>query len=660
MNFIFPCDKVAYAARHPYRRGQDVVTLRYTFKEIKDEIAKIVPKEIEYSVELEAGNIAIFTPTPDEFGGGRGLVGEIAKKIRRRLVVRPSSDVMLDEQSAQRIIHDVMPESVGLDSMYFDRCSCEVTILVNDPGEAVGRRGSRLKELRDKIGWLVKVERKPPIMSSTVHDIRQYRAANWEDRKKLLKSFGLNIHRPQRPGQSWARVTALGSYREVGRACHLVTTNESRVMIDVGVNIASDTDPMPFFTAPEALPLEKLDAVVLTHSHLYHAGMLPVLFKYGYRGPVYCTSPTRDLMLLLQKDYLKVGGAEGKLAPYSMEDIRQTMLHVVDVEWGETTDITPDVKLTFSNAGHILGSSSVHLHIGEGKHNIVFSGDQKYEKSWLFDAANVRFPRCETLVLESTYGASGDYQPSREEANQELQDIVRRTIERGGKMICPVFAVGRSQEVMIAIDELFRSGEVKPVPVWLDGMIQEATAIHAAHPNYLTSKLRRSLLTDDGENPFTSEWFRQVKGRDMRESIVMDNSPCIVLATSGMLNGGPVMEYFKNWASEPRNSLCFVGYQAEGTLGRRLQKGFGEVPMIIDGKTEMVKIGCEMVTIDGFSGHSDRRQLLEFVEQMNPKPKNIICHHGDYLKCNELGHSLREKFRCRTYAPKNLETVRLM
>ena len=505
----------------------------------------------------------------------------------------------------------------------------------------------------------MKFERKPPIHSKTIHDIRGYRSAQWKERKKLLKDFGLNIYRPKRPGNFWVRTTGLGSYREVGRACHLVTTNESKIMIDVGVNIANDSDPMPYFTAPEALPMEKMDAVILTHAHLDHAGMLPVLFRYGYRGPVFCTPPTRDMMLLLQSDYLKIGGAEGKRAPYDMEDIRTCMRHVVDVDWGQTVDITPDVKMTFHNAGHILGSSSVHLHVGDGKHNIVFSGDQKYEKSWLFDAANTRFPRCETLVIESTYGAAGDFQPSREEANQELQDIVSRTIQRGGKMICPVFAVGRSQEVMIAIDELFRSGAVKPVPVYLDGMIQEATAIHSAHPNYLTQSLRKSLLTDDGNNPFTSEWFRPVQGRYMRESIIMDSSPCIVLATSGMMNAGPVISYFQNWAHENRNSLCFVGYQAEGTLGRRLQKGFSEVPMIIEGKTEIVKVGCEMTTIDGFSGHSDRKQLLEFIENMSPRPKNVICHHGDYFKCNELGRTLREKFKVRTYAPQNLETIRL-
>ncbi len=633
--------------------------MRLSFKEMKDAIAKIVPKDIQYEVDLEAGDIAIITPTPDAFGGGDGLVGKIAKKIKRRIVLRPHASIMKDEAETEEFIRNLIEDVAGIDSIYFDACYCEVTVICNNPGEAVGRRGANAKAIRDECGWLVKFERTPPIYSKTMHDIRGYRASHAKERRKLLKDFGLNIYRPQRPGSFWVRTTALGSYREVGRACHLVTSNESRVMIDVGVNIASDTDPMPYFTAPEALPMEKMDAVVLTHAHLDHAGMLPVLFRYGYRGPVYCTPPTRDMMLLLQSDYLKVGGAEGKRAPYDMEDIRTCMRHVIDVDWGQTVDITPDIKLTFHNAGHILGSSSVHLHVGEGKHNIVFSGDQKYEKSWLFDAANTRFPRCETLVIESTYGASGDFQPSREEATQELQDIVSRTIQRGGKLICPVFAVGRSQEVMIAIDELFRSGAVKPVPVYLDGMIQEATAIHSSHPNYLTQSLRKSLLKDDGNNPFTSEWFRPVQGRDMRESIIMDSSPCIVLATSGMMNGGPVMNYFQNWAHENRNSLCFVGYQAEGTLGRRLQKGFSEVPMVINGQTEIVKIGCEMATIDGFSGHSDRRQLLEFIENMSPRPKNVICHHGDYFKCNELGRTLREKFKVRTYAPQNLETIRL-
>jgi len=339
--------------------------MRLTFKELKDQIAKIVPKDVPYTVELEAGNIAIVTPVPAKFGGGDGLIGKIAKRVKRKIVLRPDESIMKTEEEATKLIREIVPESAEISNIYFDSCYREIIIQCQNPGEAVGRRGANLNAIRDQTGWLVKVERTSPIVSKTVHDIRGYRQVNAKERRKLLKDFGLNIHRPQRPGSAWARVTALGSYREVGRACHFVTTNESRVMIDVGVNIASDTDPMPYFTAPEALPLEKLDAVVLTHSHLDHAGMLPVLFKYGYRGPVYCTPPTRDLMLLLQTDYLKVGGSEGKRAPYDMEDIRTCMKHVVDVDWGDTTDIAPDIKLTFSNAGHILGSSAVHLHIGD-------------------------------------------------------------------------------------------------------------------------------------------------------------------------------------------------------------------------------------------------------------------------------------------------------
>lgn len=633
--------------------------MRMSFQEIKQKITEMVPKGIEFTIDMEAATVAIITHEPERFGGGDGLTGKIAKAIKRRVVIRPHESLLASEQEAVEAIHRVLPEDSGIVAIHFDPCFCEVLITCDQPGMAVGRRGANLRELRNEIGWLVQVERTPTIKSKTVMDIRGYRKTTAVERRKLLRDFGRSIFRPKRTGSSWARLTALGSYREVGRACHFITTNESRVMIDVGVNIASNTDPLPYFNAPEALPLEKLDAVVLTHAHLDHAGMLPVLFKYGYDGPVYCTPPTRDLMLLLQSDYLKVAGMEGKSPPFEMEHVREAMKHVIDVGWNETTDVSPDIKLTMTNAGHILGSSSCHFQIGEGRHNIVFTGDTKFENSWLFDAANVRFPRCETLVIESTYGAAGDFQPSRLEATAELQDVIKRTIERNGKVILPVFAVGRSQEVMIAIDELFRKEEIKPCSVYLDGMIQEATAIHASHPNYLTKALRIAIQTDSEDNPFSAKWFRNVRGREMRESILMDPSPCIVLATSGMLNGGPVMTYFRHWAANERNALCFVGYQAEGTLGRRLQKGFSEVQIPFDGQTITVEVNCEFVTIDGFSGHSDRRQLLDFVEQLNPRPKQVICHHGDYRKCSELGRTLREKYRVRSHAPQNLETVRL-
>ena len=250
--------------------------MQMTYRELKDEIAKIIPRSIEYEVDLEAGNIAIITSEIGAFTGQNGLIGKISKRVKRKIVLRTPLDSMMDMDAARTFIEDTVPSEAEITEMYFDACYREVTIQCKDPGTAVGRRGENNIKIRDETGWSVKVERTPPLFSKTVHDIRMYRQTNGEERRKLLKDFGLNIHRPTRPGGSWARVTALGSYREVGRACHYVTTNESRIMIDVGVNIASDTDPMPFFNAPEALPLDKLDAVVLTHSHLDHAGMLPV------------------------------------------------------------------------------------------------------------------------------------------------------------------------------------------------------------------------------------------------------------------------------------------------------------------------------------------------------------------------------------------------
>jgi KH/beta-lactamase-domain protein len=637
--------------------------MRLTLSELKKKISKMIPDDVDYEVDLEAGSIAIITKQPEAFGGaGDNLTVRIAKTIKRRIVIRPHSDILADEKTVHDAVAQIIPSDADVRKVWLDPALSQVILECDDPSTAVGRKGSNIRALRDEIGWLVDVVRAPAIESRTQHDIRRYRKELADERKSLFRKFGTRIYRTQRPGEPWVRVTALGSYREVGRAMHLVTTNESKVLVDCGAKPTTNrSEVQPFFAAPEMLPLDNLDAVVITHAHIDHIGMLPVLFKYGYRGPVYCTPPTRDLMTLLQIDYIKVAKAEGNEPPYSKADIQECIKHVVDINWGDKTDISPDIKMTMENAGHILGSSSVYMQIGEGKgeHKLLFSGDIKYEKSWLFDAATVRFPKVETLVIESTYGGPQDVQPTRQQASQELQDLIRDTLGRRGKIFCPVFAVGRSQEVMIAIDQLFKSGIVKPVTVWVDGMISEATAIHSSHPNFLNRDLRRQMLKGGMDNPFNSSWFKQVDSRGQRDAILLDPNPCIVLATSGMMTGGPIVEYFKHWAPEPSATLCFVGYQASGTLGRRLQKGHAQVPLMDGGQTLMVDIRCNMVTIDGFSGHSDRNQLFDYVDALNPTPRKIICHHGDPQTCNAFRQGLREKFRVQTYAPANLETLRL-
>ncbi len=632
--------------------------MRLTFAEIKEEIRDMMPSIIDYDVTLEAASIVIVTDTPGDISNS--LIGEISKRVKRRIIIRPVEAIMMGEDEAREVINEVIPGDALIRNIWFDAAIGECTIECKDPVIGVGKRGVHLKEIRDAIGWVVKITRASRMESKTIHDVKVFRNIHSKERKKVLERIGKSIYRPKRQSEEWVRLTALGAYGEIGRACHLITTNESRVIVDVGAKPGREEESMPYFSAPEMLPLNKIDAVVITHSHLDHIGMLPVLYKYGYEGPTYCTPPTRDLMVMLQLDFIKVAQSEGRRPPYTLEDVHKMMLHIIDVDWNQTTDIAPDIKLTFYNAGHIVGSSSPHFHIGDGLHNLVISGDIKFEKSWLYDAANVRFPRVETLVIESTYGGPKALQPSRLEATQELQDMFKRVLGRGGKVFCPVFAVGRSQELMVAIDQLFRSGECEPVTVWLDGMIQEATAIHAAYPEYLNQELKSSVLKDDDTNPFGSSWFRKVESRDQREKIINNSGPCIVLATSGMMSGGPIVDYFKSWAGDSTNTLCFVGYQADGTLGRKLKDGSKHVP-ISDGSrgSDMVEVACDMVIVDGMSGHSDRRQLMDYVNQMNPKPRFIIVHHGDPKMSNLFAKSLRETYRVRSVAPSNLETIRL-
>jgi KH/beta-lactamase-domain protein len=472
----------------------------------------------------------------------------------------------------------------------------------------------------------------------------------------MLKRVGRKIARPVLEGDQWVRMTALGGFRQVGRSAILLQTRESRVLIDCGIDPSSDS--VPYFSVPEIQPLKDLDAVVITHAHMDHCGILPVLYKYGYEGPVYCTPPTRDLMAMLQLDYIKLTFGEAKKAPYEASHVRQEILHTITLRYNETTDISPDIRLTFQNAGHILGSAIAHFHIGDGLHNVAFTGDTKYERSWLFNAANNRFPRLETLVIESTYGGHSDIQPSRMDAAAELTKILAQAVGNNGKVLIPVFAVGRSQEVMLVIEEMMRTNRMPTVPVYLDGMIWEATAIHTAYPEYLNSQLRTQIFQQN-ENPFLSPTFKRVETAGMREEICHSPDPCIVLATSGMMSGGPVMEYFKSWCDNPSNWLIFVGYQSEGSVGRTIQKGRSDITLHERGNPMTLEVKINRETIDGFSGHSDRKQMMNYIASLDPKPDKIIIGHGEDRKCTDLASSIYKRFNIETKAPLNLETIRL-
>ena len=212
---------------------------------------------------------------------------------------------------------------------------------------------------------------------------------------------------------------------------------------------------------------------------------------------------------------------------------------------------------------------------------------------------------------------------------------------------------------MIVLEEAIREKRIPGIPVYLDGMIYEATAIHTAYPEYLNAQLR-DLIFYHGINPFISENFVRVDSASKREEVISESSPSVIIATSGMLNGGPVMEYFKNLASNEKNTIIFVGYQAEGTLGRKIQKGWKEVPFPVNGRREVVEVKMRVETVDGFSGHSDRRQLMNYIKYLNPKPEKVATVHGDEGKCIELASSIYKTYRIETRAPLNLETIRFI
>jgi len=431
-------------------------------------------------------------------------------------------------------------------------------------------------------------------------------------------------------------------------------------MLDCGVNIAYQDNhrAYPMLNMPE-FQIDQLDGVVLTHAHLDHCGFIPYLYKYGYEGPTYCTPPTRELMTLLQLDYLDIALKDNnKDPPYTKNDIKEMIKHTITLGYGDVRDIAPDIRLTLHNSGHILGSAVAHLHIGEGLYNIAYTGDFKFGKTRLLPPARPKFPRLEGLIMESTYGGSRDMQQSRKDAERKLISIVNETTRRGGKVLIPVLSVGRAQEVMILIEEKMRQRIMDQVPVYLHGMIWAATAIHTAYPEYLSHELRNRIL-HNGDNPFLSEIFHNVEPGELDD--VVEGEPCVILATSGMMVGGPVIEYFKRLAPDPKNSLVFVSYQAAGSLGRRLQEGLSEVAVTDDReKLKVIQMQMKTTTIGGFSGHSDRGELLRYVKNASPRPNKILIQHGDYDKCEKLSRSIGRMLRISAFAPKNLETVRLM
>ncbi|MFC6872520.1 beta-CASP ribonuclease aCPSF1 [Halobellus marinus] len=628
-------------------------------EELKREVTAELPADVSVTdVTYEGPELVIYTRDPRRFAENGDLVRELAGKFRKRISVRPDPTALTPPEQARSRIREIISDDAGVTHLDFYEDTGEVVIEAEKPGVVIGHSGATLREITREVGWTPDVVRTPPIESSTVENVRNFLRQEREERREILERVGRGIHREGLADEEWVRISMLGGCREVGRSAFIISTAETRILVDCGIK--KGREERPYLQIPEALGAgaNSIDAVVLTHAHLDHSALVPLLFDEGYDGPVYTTEPTRDLMGLLQLDYLEQA-SEDRVPPYGPEMVREAIKHTITLDYGNVTDIAPDIKLTLHNAGHVLGSAIAHFHIGDGLYNVAFSGDIRYTDSRLLDGAVNDFPRVETLVMESTYGGRNDYQTDGEDAERKLADLVTETYERGGTVVIPTPAVGRSQELMLALAEAMRTDEIPTMPIHLDGMIWEATAIHTTYPEYLRDDLRDRLL-DTEDNPFLAEAFTSIEGDDERAAAA-DGEPSIVLAPSGMVTGGPVLSWLRQVGPDPDSRLIFVGYQPKDTPGRRIQNGAEEVTIdrgSTGGRQETVSLGLEVDTVDGFSGHADRQGLENFVTTMNPRPEKVLCVHGEESAVQDLSSGLYHDHNLRTFTPKNLETFR--
>ena len=627
-------------------------------EELKSEITAELPPDISVSdVTYEGPELVVYTRDPKRFARNSGLIRDLAGKLRKRITVRPDPTALTPIGEARARIREIVPDEAGLSELEFHEATGEVVIEADTPETVVGSHGATRNRITAAVGWTPEIVRTPPIESSAVSNVRDFLRGEREDRRGFLERIGRQIHREHLSDEEWVRITALGGCREAGRTSFILSTAETRVLVDCGDD--PGTGEGPHLELPEALGAgaNSIDAVVVTHAHLDHSAFLPVLFDRGYDGPIYTTEPTRDLMGLLQLDALDRADREGRVPPYGSEGVREAIKHVIPLEYGDVTDIAPDIKLTLHDAGHILGSAVAHFHVGDGLYNVAFSGDVRYSDTRLFDGAVNDFPRVETLVMESTYGGRNDYQTDWGDSERKLVDLVAATHDRGGTVLLPTAPVGRAQELLVVLEEAIREGSIPEMPVYLDGTIREATAVHTTYPEFLRDGLRDRVSEAD-DNPFLAPTFERIDGDDERQAIAAGD-PAVVLAPPGTVASGPVVSWLRHLGSDPDSRLVFTEYLPRGTRGRRIQAGRTEIEVGGEGGTaETLRLQLGVETLDGFSGHADRQGLENFVRTMRPRPEKVLCVHGEEQAIQDLSSGLYHDHNLRTFSPKNLETFR--
>ncbi|OGO04332.1 MAG: MBL fold metallo-hydrolase [Chloroflexi bacterium RBG_13_56_8] len=441
----------------------------------------------------------------------------------------------------------------------------------------------------------------------------------------------------------------LGAVRNVTGSMHLLIVNGSRILLECGLFQGHRQES---FDRNRNLPFDAatIDAMVLSHAHIDHSGNIPNLVRSGFRSNIHSTFATRDLCSIMLRDaahimegdveYLNKKRRHKRLPPleptYTVEDATRSLQYFVSMDYGRSTLIAPGVKLTFADAGHILGSAFCVLDIAENgrEYRILFTGDVGR-----IDLPILRDPQVvhdvDYLITESTYGARLHGTP--QEAEQELKRVVNQTYERGGKVIIPAFSVGRTQEIVYALHRLQRDKEIPSLPTFVDSPLSiNATEVFRLHPEYYDSETYAFML--ETGDPFGFGALHYVQSVEDSKALNTREEPMIIISASGMCEAGRILHHLKNNIEDSRNTVLLVSFQAENTLGRRIQERREQVSIF----GERYTLRAHIESIDGYSAHADKNELLSYFQRLQPQNlRGAFIVHGDEEASSALEEGLR-------------------
>lgn len=623
-----------------YDRGQD----ENRSQNIVAAILNNIPSESEITkIEYEGPFIVLYSRKPSVLLENQEIISKMVNLIKKRIVIRTDTSIRSSEESVNQTIRSICSNPSNIPEISCDPALGEATVFVTD-----FRTLTELNQLEnvlvEKTGWKLMCRRAPKNLKllKSIHEIL-HRSS--EDRINFYKRVGEKIFRQKLSGPEEASIVCLGGFSEIGRSAILVVTHESKIILDFGIKTYNnkDTDLLPRLDI-YGIGMNEIDAVIISHAHLDHCGSVPILFKYGYNGPVYCTEPTFPIMISILQDYV----SKSKEPLYSTGDIDTLISHVIPLNFGAVTDISPDVRLTFANSGHMIGSASTHLHIGNGDYNIVYTGDLKFGRLNTVDNAFWNFPRAETLIIESTNGNRDDKFVTREIAEENLAKSINSTIQEGGRLLIPVPVIGLSQEICVTLGMLRSVNMINPDKIFVDEKILDMFNFYEMFSDYLSKPLKQRI-SDQIEDPlFVNNLVK------LGQSVNWEKS--IILCPSSMLTEGPSVKYLNQIAHDPSSKVILLSEQFQSTTGKLLQEGQRNI--ILEGNN--VDIRCNIDVIPGFSIHSDYNQLLAYINRLKPKLKKVITNHGEGKKCQNFSNSINRIFKVQSLHPLVQESITVL